>query len=67
MKGLRTVPPGFSRGLRLPGEEDAENDDILALDEIQGPGPSDQSVLSVDLQLFILYSNLMCPAYRYQN
>ncbi|KAK0199046.1 antiviral helicase [Armillaria mellea] len=32
-KGLRTVPPGFSRGLRLPGEE-LDDDALLALDEL---------------------------------
>jgi antiviral helicase SKI2 len=31
-KGLRTVPPGLSRGLCLPGDE-AEDDDHLSLDE----------------------------------
>ena len=30
-KGLRTVPPGFSRGLRLPGEI-SDDDDLLAID-----------------------------------
>ncbi|KIL00999.1 hypothetical protein PAXRUDRAFT_762342 [Paxillus rubicundulus Ve08.2h10] len=30
-KGLRTIPPGFSRGLRLPGEE-PEDDALTALD-----------------------------------
>lgn len=35
-KGLRTVPPGFTRGLRLPGEDegDAEFD---GLDRVQKP------------------------------
>ncbi|KAG7452119.1 antiviral helicase [Guyanagaster necrorhizus] len=32
-KGLRTVPPGFSRGLRLRSEE-LDDDALLALDEI---------------------------------
>ncbi|KAF9021753.1 translation repressor [Hymenopellis radicata] len=31
-KGLRTIPPGFSRGLRLPGDE-IENDVLLELDD----------------------------------
>ncbi|KAH7915723.1 ATP-dependent RNA helicase [Hygrophoropsis aurantiaca] len=30
VKGLRTIPPGFSRGLRVPGDE--INEDIAALD-----------------------------------
>ncbi|KAG8986475.1 hypothetical protein FRB90_003977, partial [Tulasnella sp. 427] len=36
-KGLRTIPPGFSRGLRLPGEEDDEvpNDELLTT-EVDG-------------------------------
>ncbi|KAF8915101.1 antiviral helicase [Mucidula mucida] len=32
-KGLRTIPPGFSRGLRLPGDE-IENDVLLELDDV---------------------------------
>lgn len=32
VKGLRTVPPGFSRGLRLAGEE-PEDEALTALDE----------------------------------
>ncbi|KAF8167466.1 antiviral helicase [Crassisporium funariophilum] len=31
IKGLRTIPPGFKRGLRLPGEA-GEVDDLLAID-----------------------------------
>ncbi|KIJ66348.1 hypothetical protein HYDPIDRAFT_86124 [Hydnomerulius pinastri MD-312] len=31
-KGLRTIPPGFSRGLRLPGEE-LEDESLAELDE----------------------------------
>lgn len=31
-KGLRTIPPGFSRGLRLPGDE-LEDDALLDLDD----------------------------------
>lgn len=30
-KGLRTVPPGFSRGLRLPGEVNDDHE-LLAID-----------------------------------
>ena len=30
-KGLRTVPPGFSRGLRLPGEI-SDDHDLLVID-----------------------------------
>ncbi|OAX42662.1 ATP-dependent RNA helicase [Rhizopogon vinicolor AM-OR11-026] len=32
IKGLRTVPPGFSRGLRLPGD-DAEEEALASLDD----------------------------------
>ena len=32
VKGLKTIPPGFSRGLRLAGE-DIEDEDITALEE----------------------------------
>ena len=44
-KGLRTAPPGFSRGLRLPGEEDTEDNDLLSLDDVPGPRSTDHSVL----------------------
>jgi hypothetical protein len=37
-KGLRTVPPGLSRGLRLPGEE-IEDDLLVELDEISSSKP----------------------------
>ncbi|RDB28581.1 hypothetical protein Hypma_015957 [Hypsizygus marmoreus] len=33
-KGLRTIAPGLRRGLRLPGEE-TEDDDLIALDDLQ--------------------------------
>ncbi|THV06548.1 ATP-dependent RNA helicase [Dendrothele bispora CBS 962.96] len=42
-KGLRTVPPGFSRGLRLPGE-DSEDADILALDDVRAPRPNSSEI-----------------------
>jgi antiviral helicase SKI2 len=32
-KGLRTVPPGFTRGLRLPGDE-SQDDSLVELDEV---------------------------------
>lgn len=35
-KGLRTVPPGFSRGLRLPGEE-IEDQTLKDLDGVEVP------------------------------
>jgi antiviral helicase SKI2 len=64
-KGLRTAPPGFSRGLRLPGEEVVEDDDILAFDEYKSPGPTDYAVLfyrrSVLCPVFQLH---VYPAYR---
>ncbi|KAG6897960.1 hypothetical protein C0992_008350 [Termitomyces sp. T32_za158] len=34
-KGLRTIAPGLSRGLRLPGGE-VEDEDLIALDELTG-------------------------------
>lgn len=46
-KGLRIAPPGFSRGLRFPGEEDVGVDDLLALDELQTPGPTDHSHIDI--------------------
>ena len=41
-KGLRTVPPGFSRGLRI-GDGNFEDEDISALDSM-GTEKSDQSL-----------------------
>lgn len=35
LRGLRSVPPGFKRGLRLPGDE-AEDETLTVLDEISG-------------------------------
>ncbi|KIM88714.1 hypothetical protein PILCRDRAFT_2912 [Piloderma croceum F 1598] len=32
-KGLRTVPPGFTRGLRLPGDE-SQDESLVELDEV---------------------------------
>ncbi|GLB35762.1 putative DSHCT [Lyophyllum shimeji] len=34
-KGLRTIAPGLSRGLRLPGAE-IEDEDLMALEDLQG-------------------------------
>jgi antiviral helicase SKI2 len=37
VKGLRTIAPGLSRGLRLPGEEDeAEDENVKELDDLAG-------------------------------
>ncbi|KAF8079036.1 antiviral helicase [Lyophyllum atratum] len=38
-RGLRTIPPGLSRGLRLPGEE-IEDDDLMALEDLEGARPT---------------------------
>ena len=35
-KGIRTIPPGFTRGLRLPGEEEDEAG-LDELDRVRGP------------------------------
>ncbi|KAG6811569.1 hypothetical protein H0H92_006818 [Tricholoma furcatifolium] len=35
-KGLRTIAPGLSRGLRLPGDE-VEDKDLIALDDLEEP------------------------------
>jgi antiviral helicase SKI2 len=32
-QGLRTIPPGFARGLRLPGDE-SQDETLATLDEI---------------------------------
>jgi antiviral helicase SKI2 len=42
-KGLKTVPPGFKRGLRLTGEEIDESE-LLAFDSISVNEPEDQKV-----------------------
>ncbi|KAL0576871.1 Antiviral helicase ski2 [Marasmius crinis-equi] len=39
-RGLRTVPPGFSRGLRLPGDDAEEDELINELDELRESGES---------------------------
>lgn len=36
VSSLRTVPPGFARGLRLPGEEGNDDEALTALAEISG-------------------------------
>ncbi|KIK70472.1 hypothetical protein GYMLUDRAFT_65706 [Collybiopsis luxurians FD-317 M1] len=36
-KGLRKIPPGFSRGLQLPGDE-SEDEDLLELDDLRAAG-----------------------------
>ncbi len=58
-KGLRTVPPGFSRGLRLPGEE-LDDDALLALDELTPTKPSadeDSTVFYIAISLALFTSN----------
>lgn len=63
-KGLRIAPPGFSRGLRFPGEEDVGVDDLLALDELQTPGPTDHSVLLCRCSVFRpVFKFYVHPAY----
>jgi antiviral helicase SKI2 len=42
-KGLRTVAPGLSRGLRLPGES-VDDDELMALEELQGSNHLDDAV-----------------------
>ena len=42
-QGLKTVPPGFSRGLRLPGDETDETD-FLVFDGISDKEREDQKV-----------------------
>ncbi|KAG6911376.1 hypothetical protein DXG01_001047 [Tephrocybe rancida] len=37
-RGLRTIPPGLSRGLRLPGEE-IEDEDLIALNDLEASRP----------------------------
>jgi antiviral helicase SKI2 len=52
-RGLRTVPPGFSRGLRLPEDEIAD-DDLLNLEEFsEGSVPrQSESVITIYMLSF---------------
>lgn len=45
-KGIRTIPPGFTRGLRLPGEEDDEAE-LDGLDRIQKHLAAEQDMASI--------------------
>ncbi|KAH7881181.1 ATP-dependent RNA helicase [Lentinula edodes] len=49
-KGLRKIPPGFTRGLRLPGDD--PDDDLLALDGLHGTSlqsdGQNEMLLSID-------------------
>lgn len=54
-KGLRTVPPGLSRGLRLPGEE-FEDNELAALDDLQKSRQTEELVRANFLLLRGLYS-----------
>jgi len=49
-KGLRSIPPGFSRGLRLPGDP-VEDEELIAI------GPEETGVLdeTLDMVYHILY------------
>jgi antiviral helicase SKI2 len=40
--GLKTIPPGFTRGLRLAGDAD---DSLLALDDLHGPAAAAEDEL----------------------
>lgn len=42
-QGLKTVPPGFKRGLRLPGEE-VDESELLGFDAISTNDHGDQKV-----------------------
>ncbi|KAG5647662.1 hypothetical protein DXG03_008385 [Asterophora parasitica] len=48
IKGLRIVPPGLSRGLRLRGEE-IEDEDMIALDEFQGSRSKDDTYVNEEM------------------
>ncbi|KAG6851342.1 hypothetical protein H0H93_005740 [Arthromyces matolae] len=43
VKGLRTIAPGLSRGLRLPGDE-IDDEELLALDNVTGPQSPDREI-----------------------
>lgn len=57
-KGLRTVPPGLSRGLHLPGDE-VDEDALLALDEL---GEATDKTAETDsvITLFLLVVMAIC-------
>lgn len=41
--GFKTIPPGFTRGLRLAGDAD---ETLLALDSVREPAPSGEDELA---------------------
>ncbi|KAG6842412.1 hypothetical protein C0991_007542 [Blastosporella zonata] len=47
VKGLRTIPPGLSRGLRLPGDE-IEDEVLIALDDLEGPRSQDDTFVEAN-------------------
>ena len=53
-KGLRSIPPGFSRGLRLPGDP-VEDEELIAID------PEETEVL--DETVGVVYHILYCEVY----
>jgi len=58
-KGLRTIPPGFQRGLRFPGEE-VEDADVLALDDIHELGRTNFESETVPLCSLYVFLSLIC-------
>lgn len=54
VKGLRTVPPGFSRGLRLAGE-DPEDESLVALEESL-PSASGELVPILMLCFYVMFT-----------
>ena len=54
-KGLRTVAPGLSRGLKLPGDESEEDTTLQELDGLEGDAIQ-QSLVCVTLLILSLCS-----------
>lgn len=52
VKGLRTIPPGFSRGLRLAGED--PEDEALATLEESLPSTNEESVPILMLSFYVM-------------
>lgn len=61
-KGLRTIPPGFTRGLRLPGDE-VDDETVAVLDGFQA-NPKPLGAVSRPLFLHIMGLILTSPNIR---
>ncbi|KAG6846093.1 hypothetical protein H0H87_006457 [Tephrocybe sp. NHM501043] len=49
VKGLRTIAPGLSRGLRLPGDV-MEDENLMALDDLEGLRPQEDALIEETIE-----------------